>query len=118
MKNLILFIIALALFISLFFISLIYTALDSVTDVLGRLAISIDIAGNVMLSRLFNDWLITKKGYQFGEQGQTISYVLGRNKEQGSLLFLGEKLTQLLHTIDKNHVEKAVEHYQNKHKQS
>lgn len=71
------------------------------------IALSIDQLGNVVLSTLFNDIMITKEGYQFGNEDQTISAVLGVNKRKGTLLNIGKALSWILNVIDKDHVEKA-----------
>ncbi len=46
-----------------------------------KMAISIDQLGNVVLQDLFNDLLITTKSqHSFGDEDETISSVLGKNK--------------------------------------
>ncbi len=71
------------------------------------IAISIDQLGNVVLSNLLNDVLINKNGYQFGDEDETISKVLGINKANNTLLKAGKSISFILNKIDKNHVEKA-----------
>jgi hypothetical protein len=71
------------------------------------IAISIDQLGNVVLSNLLNDVLIDKNGYQFGDEDETISKVLGVNKANNTLLKTGKIVSSILNRIDKNHVEKA-----------
>lgn len=71
------------------------------------IALSIDQLGNVVLSNLFNDTLITANGYKFGDEDETISKVLGVNKHLGELTKLGRALAWVLNLIDKDHVEKA-----------
>ncbi len=71
------------------------------------IALSIDQLGNVVLSNLFNDIMITKEGHKFGHEDYTISYVLGVNKYHGTLKPLGKFLSWVLNKIDKDHVEKA-----------
>jgi len=44
----------------------------------------------------------------FGDPDQTISYVLGKNKQLGTLNLHGKFWCFLLNLIDKGHVEKAV----------
>ena len=73
------------------------------------MAIVIDILGNVIMSPLFNLILIKKEGYKFGNPKQTISYVLGRNKLNGTIKPLGAWSGRMLNKLDPNHVEKAVE---------
>jgi len=109
MINLLLFIIAVVIFIITLPIALIYIAVDSITKVLGEIAISIDMAGNVLLAPVFNDILI-KKGYQFGKRKETISSVLGKNKQDGTLKPLGTSLAYILDKIDKNHCIKSIDY--------
>jgi len=71
------------------------------------MAVSVDQLGNVVMSTLFNDILITKSGYQFGNEDYTISFVLGVNKKTGTLTKLGKFIADALNKIDNNHVEKA-----------
>ena len=73
------------------------------------LALSIDQLGGVILGPLFNAILITKDGYKFGDEDDTISYALGRNLELGTLTRRGRWLQVTLDNIDKDHCKKAVE---------
>jgi hypothetical protein len=57
------------------------------------IAIAVDQLGNVVLSNLLNDVLISK--------------VLGINKANNTLLKTGKIISSILNRIDKNHVEKA-----------
>lgn len=77
---------------------------------LFKIALSIDQSGNVVCAELFNAILITSAGYKFGNEDETISSVLGRNKEMGTLTKTGIKLASFLDAIDENHVEDAVGH--------
>lgn len=107
----ILFPVAVLLFALLLPIATAYNAARSLFqggDRLKQLAILIDKAGNVILGPMFNDILITKQGYQFGNGQQTISKVLGINKKSNTLTRLGRLLAALLNRIDPNHVEKAA----------
>ena len=73
------------------------------------LAYSIDQLGNVLCQYLFNDILIKRDGYKFGDPDFTISAVLGINKKRGTLKPLGAWLSRVLNWIDPKHVEKAAE---------
>jgi len=75
------------------------------------IALSIDQLGNVVLSNLFNDIMIKVGGYKFGNEDETISKVLGVNKYNKTLKFLGRLLAWILNKIDKDHVEKASNLY-------
>lgn len=72
------------------------------------LALGIDLFGNVTCGHLFNDTLIKKDGYKFGSHKETISKVLGINKQQGTLTKTGRFVADVLNFIDKNHVEDAI----------
>lgn len=76
------------------------------------IAYAIDQLGNVVCQFLFNDLMIKKEGYKFGDPDKTISYVLGINKQDGTLSGFGGLIVALLHLIDPNHVEKAVQNDQ------
>jgi len=108
MKNLLLFTIAFVLFVVVLPFALIFTALDTVFDLLGDLAKSIDMAGNVLLRKPMNMWLKKEDGYQFGNPKETISYVLGMNELYHKLTGAGRSLCWILNLIDKNHCQKAI----------
>ena len=74
-----------------------------------KIALGIDQLGNVVCARLFNLFLITKEGYQFGNEDETISSVLGKNKKQNTLRFLGKLLDLILDQIDTDHSIKSIE---------
>ena len=73
---------------------------------LFRIAKSIDQLGNVVCAELF-DWGLVKKGKPFGCEDETISSVLGKNVN--NLTIAGKCLVWLLNTIEKDHVQKAIE---------
>ena len=77
------------------------------------MAISVDQLGNVVMSTMFNDILISKYGHRFGDEDQTVSMVLGVNKAMGTLTRLGKFIADVLNFIDKDHVEKAIEKNEN-----
>jgi len=72
-----------------------------------NIAISYDQLGNVILGPLMNIVLIKKEGYLFGNPDETISFVLGQNKESGHLKKLGKDIADGLNKVDPDHVEKA-----------
>lgn len=104
----ILFLIAVILGVILYPIGIIYSVIKHISDMFKTLAIGINQFGNVTCSLLFNDTLIKKGGYQFGNPDDTISRVLGKNKITGTLTKAGKALADLLNFIDKNHVENAA----------
>ena len=73
-----------------------------------KVALSIDQLGTIVMGPLFNLILITKDGYKFDDEDDTISYVLGRNKLRGTLKPLGKFLANTLDKIDEDHCVKAV----------
>ncbi len=73
------------------------------------LAISIDQMGNVAMQDLFNDILISKDGYQFGNVDETISSALGKNQRLNKLTYLGTLLVSFLDFIDPNHALNSIE---------
>jgi hypothetical protein len=74
-----------------------------------RAAYSIDQFGNVISSELFNDILIKKGGYKFGNPDETISSVMGKNYRDDTLTIPGKVLRWILDTIDENHCLKSIE---------
>jgi 8-oxo-dGTP diphosphatase len=81
----------------------------AINEYLFKVAKSIDQLGNVVCRDLFNDILIKKSGYRFGNEDVTISHVLGKNEETKTLSILGKSLAWILNTIDKDHNKKAIE---------
>lgn len=80
------------------------------------IAVAKDILLGVMLAPLLNAILIKKDSkYKFGVDQQTISYCIGKNDEEGSLLPYGIKWRDKLNKADKDHCKKAVINYNKKH---
>lgn len=76
---------------------------------LYKIALAIDQLGNVVCARLFNFFLIDITGHKFGNEDETISGVIGKNKRTNTLTGLGIVLDSILELIDKNHSVKAIE---------
>ena len=74
-----------------------------------NIAISIDQLGNTVMQGLFNDILVKKDRFRFGNPDETISSVLGKNKAIDNLTLLGKAIAWLLNKIQYHHVEKAIE---------
>lgn len=115
MRGLILLLIAFILSAILLPIGFLYqcvsTLLKSLNKYLFKIAKSIDQLGNVVCVGLFDSILIKKSSInKFGNEDETISSVLGRNKKAGTLTVIGKALSWLLNTIEKDHVEKAIGH--------
>ena len=74
------------------------------------IAVSIDQTGNVVMAELFNHILLRKNSkYKFGNEDETISSVLGKNKYENTLTTIGQFLVFILNSIEQSHVEKAIE---------
>ena len=112
--NIILLIIALSLAVILIPIGFLISIVASICkrkleDYLYRCAVVVDETGNTFCSYLFEYTLITYKSINsFGNEIETISSVLGKNKEAKTLTWTGRALCFLLDNIQKNHVENAI----------
>lgn len=73
------------------------------------IAVAIDQVGNVMCKDLFNLCLIKKNGYRFGRRKETISSVIGKNRQSDTLTFLGKCLDKTLNLFEKNHSYKSID---------
>ncbi|MBB1578532.1 MAG: hypothetical protein HG424_000910 [candidate division SR1 bacterium] len=71
-------------------------------------AIGIDQIGNSVCRDLFNRCLITSAGYKFGKVQETISSVLGKNQETGTLTCLGRAVVGVLDWLDKDHCKESI----------
>lgn len=74
-----------------------------------RMAVSLDMFGNVVNARFLQLTMTKKGGYLFGEYGQTVSFVLGMNARTKKLTWFGRFIVWVLDKLDKNHCEKAIE---------
>lgn len=81
----------------------------AINEYLFRIAVCIDQAGNVICCQLFDNVLIKKNGYKFGDEKETISSVIGKNKQTGTLTKAGNFIYSLLDSIQKNHAENAID---------
>jgi hypothetical protein len=118
--NILLFFIAIMLWIVLIPLGILYTLFYSIGN--GRkattyvsksfliVAYGIDCIGNVVCRDLFNSLLI-KDGYQFGRWTETISSVLGKNERDNSLQLLWKTLVWILDKIDPNHCQKSIQEF-------
>jgi 8-oxo-dGTP diphosphatase len=77
-------------------------------DKFKKQAISIDRYGNIVCGELFNALLIRKSSHVFGSDRETISSVLGKNKQAGTLSMAGRALCFILDKIDPNHTLKNI----------
>lgn len=63
-----------------------------------------DLYGNVLIKYVGNWLLITKDSkYKFGNPKQYISYVIGKNKADGTLTYLGSVIDGILEFFDPGH---------------
>ena len=115
MKGFILLLIAVLLSIVLYPFGWVYSLITfrmSIKRLSGYLfvtALGVDQLGNIVMSTMFNDIMITKYGHKFGDEDQTVSMVLGVNKAMGTLTRFGKLIADILNKIDPDHVEKASE---------
>ena len=112
MKNFIIFLVALILSAIIMPIAFIYsltTRFGWLGAYFWQVALSFDQTGNTVCQHLFNDLFIRPEGYRMGNEDETISSVLGKNKKTATLYPLGLGLVWILNKIDENHVEDAVE---------
>ncbi|MCX8472873.1 MAG: hypothetical protein ORN85_04410 [Sediminibacterium sp.] len=75
-----------------------------------KIAIVLDILGNVTMQFIFNDYLITKDGHKFGEINETISSVLGKNQLMGTLKKPGKTLIKFLEVIEEEHCLNSIKY--------
>ena len=61
------------------------------------------------MAGLFNTIMITKDGYKFGNEDETISSVLGKNQLKGTFRIIGYCLNRILDKLEKNHSIKSIE---------
>lgn len=117
-KSFLLFLIALLLLVTTAPIGFLYTLIRQFVlakfKTLGAFfiesAIALDMAGNVMMQHLLNDWLLVKKDntYYFGNKKETISSVIGKNSLVGSLSLFGRLMNNLLNFIDEGHTFDSI----------
>jgi hypothetical protein len=73
-------------------------------DYFMEMAIVIDEQGNVVMQYLLNVlWIKGANKYHFGDRGETISSVLGKNEERETLSGFGKLIVKILDTIDPRH---------------
>ena len=83
-------------------------AYDKLSKYIKSIAMSIDQVGNATMEYGLNAWLITKDGYQFGNESETISSALGKNQAKGTLTKYGWVLVNILNKINPNHCLNAI----------
>jgi len=120
MQGLTLFIISIVLAILAGGLSIIFTplyylvrfdfqkGLNHLGDYLKKIALSIDQLGNVFGGSMFQILFIKRGGHLFGDEDDTISYVLGRNYYKRKLNIFGKFLGWILKLIDPGHLHKSI----------
>jgi len=71
-------------------------------------AIDIDRFGNRNFRTLWNMTLRTKDGYKFGDDRETISSAIGKNKRDNTLTKIGKVICSVLDFLDENHCLKSI----------
>jgi len=74
----------------------------------GKTARSIDVLFNVIGADVMNDLFIKKGGYNFGNQKETISSVIGKNDRINKLTIGGRTLRFILDRIEKDHCKLSI----------
>jgi hypothetical protein len=76
-----------------------------------NIALTIDKSGNVLCASFFNDTMLKKCGTTapFGTPDETISSVLGKNKQSARLNGFGRFWAGFLNAIQENHVENSIQ---------
>jgi len=116
MKNILLFVIALLMFTLLAPVAIAFRLIKSIFFLrpdlawFKRLALSIDQLGNVLADDLFNFlFIVNPILYQFGDEDETVSSVIGKNYVANNLTLLGRCLRWILHQLDHNHSVRSIE---------
>jgi hypothetical protein len=79
----------------------------TIDDYFFQTAVDIDKFANRNFRTLWNETL-QKNGYQFGDERETVSSALGKNKRDGTLTQTGKILCDILDRLDENHCIKSI----------
>lgn len=79
----------------------------TIDDYFYQTAVDIDKFANRNFRTLWNETL-QKNGYQFGNERETVSSALGKNKRDNTLTETGKILCDLLDRLDENHCIKSI----------
>lgn len=77
--------------------------LREISKYFERIAVAIDVLGNVSGDEFWNDTMKKQDGYEFGKL-ETISDALRQNNTKNTLSKGGKALKYILNKIDKNHI--------------
>lgn len=109
MINLLLFIVAWVLLFPLTLINFFYLVFQkNAKGYFYQTAMNIDKFGNREFRAILNATLRKPHGYMFGDERETISSALGKNKRDGTLSPIGKTLDWVLDRFDKNHSLKYI----------
>jgi hypothetical protein len=101
----ILFVVAIIVFLPLSVIN--YFLVKNKNGYFKETAIDIDRFGNRNFRTLLNKTL-QKNGYKFGDERETISSALGKNKRDNTLTKTGITICNILDYLDNNHCLKSI----------
>jgi len=79
----------------------------TIDDYFYQTAVDIDKFANRNFRTLWNETL-QKNGYQFGDERETVSSALGKNKRDNTLTQTGKILCDILDKLDENHCIKSI----------
>jgi len=94
-----------------FFHALFTKGFTGIGEFLLKIAISVDQLGNVIMQHLLNLLWVKKEGYKFGNRDETISSVLGKNKQNNTLTVFGKSIDKILDIIDADHSLNSIDYY-------
>tara|TARA_Y100000310_G_C20661316_1_gene804969 strand:+ start:873 stop:1250 length:378 start_codon:yes stop_codon:yes gene_type:complete len=111
MKEIIILVVSLIMLIIILPIVCVYMVLKRLINGNGKMikvwswkvSRAIDVFANIHGSEIFNDLLIKKGGYKFGNPQETISSVLGKNQVEETLTILGNIIRAMLDIIEYGH---------------
>lgn len=105
----ILFVVSIVVFLPLSVINIILVIFKggNLSNYFKETAIDIDRFGNRNLRTLLNETL-QKNGYKFGDERETISSALGKNKKNNTLTKTGIIICDILDYLDENHCIKSI----------
>ena len=113
MKNVLLFMVSILLVLAFTTVSII-VAIERIirgkasSNYFFECALAIDVLGNALGQHIWNFIFITKDGYQFGKRGEPMSSVLGKNQRDGTLVYLGIIVVEILNFLEKDHCLKSI----------
>jgi hypothetical protein len=73
-----------------------------------KMALSIDQFGNVACAKVLKLMFTKRNGHDFGDEDDTVSYVLGRNQYKKTLTGAGRLMVKILDRLEENHCTIAI----------